>query len=191
MEFDKSRVYTALNAEELQLGSKVLLSDNLTDLEIQVEENATPTVLILIGRKYNEHLFCSISSRHYKEYTLAYLVSPPAEPEYKPFTDTATAFKTITAHGSWLKGGDTYYLVTGVNLVKEVEIRIRDYWISATYALENFVFADDGTPVGEKFEDTAPEDHMPTNKCARSRLCTALLEAAGARRRTEKCTIYL
>ena len=143
MEFDKSRVYIALNAEELQVGSKVLLSDNLTDLEIQVEENATPTVLILIGGKYNEHRFCSISSRHYKEYALAYLVSPPAEPEYKPFSDTETAFKIITVHGGWLKGDDTYYLDTG---------------ISATYVLENFTFADNGTPVGEKVEDTALED---------------------------------
>ena len=158
MQFDKSRVYTALNAEELKVGSKVLLSDNLTDLEIQIEENATPTVLSLIGEKYDEHRFCSISSRHYKEYALAYLVSPPAEPKYKPFFDTETAFKTITAHGGWLKGDDTYYLVTGVNLVKEVEIRIRDYWISAKYALENFTFADDGTPVGVKIEDTAPEE---------------------------------
>ena len=78
MEFDKSRVYTTLNADDLKIGSKVLLSDNLTDLEIQIEENATPTVLSLIGEKYDEHRFCSTSSRHYKEYALAYLVSPPA-----------------------------------------------------------------------------------------------------------------
>ena len=159
MEFDKSRVYTALNADELEIGSKVLLSDNLTDLEIQIEENATPTVLSLIGGKYNEHRFCSILFRHYKEYALAYLVSLPAELEYKPFPDNETALKIIAAHGGWLKGDDTYYLVTGVNLIKEVETRIRGYWISATYALENFTFADDGTPVGEKIENTAPEEH--------------------------------
>ena len=97
MEFDKSRVYTALNADELKIGIKVLLSDNLTDLEIQIEENATPTVLSLIGEKYDEHRFCSISSEHYKEYALAYLIAPPAEPKYKPFPDNETAFKIIAA----------------------------------------------------------------------------------------------
>ena len=92
-------------------------------------------------------------------FNLAYLIAPPtAKPEHKPFLDTETVFKTITAHGGWLKEDDTYYLVTGVNLIKEVETRIRDYWVSATYALENFTFADDGTPVGEKIEDTALED---------------------------------
>ena len=104
--------------------------------------------MIMIQNPYN---------RWNPSFALAYLVSPPAEPEYKPFLDTETVFKTITAHGGWLKEDDTYYLVTGVNLIKEVEIRIRDYWISATYALENFTVADDGSLVGVKVEDDSEE----------------------------------
>ena len=42
MEFDKSKVYTALNAEELQVGSMVLLEDRLCLLKCLVENNAPP-----------------------------------------------------------------------------------------------------------------------------------------------------
>ena len=36
MEFDKSRVYTALNADELKIGSKVLVSNCISTLKDQV-----------------------------------------------------------------------------------------------------------------------------------------------------------
>ena len=39
MEFDKSKVYTALNADELPIGSKCIFADNLTDLKKYVEHN--------------------------------------------------------------------------------------------------------------------------------------------------------
>ena len=37
MEFDKSRVYTALNADELKIGSKVILGNTLSELKEAVE----------------------------------------------------------------------------------------------------------------------------------------------------------
>ena len=119
-----------------------------------VENDAPPTKLEFIRKETYPCRFVGSDN-----FNLAYLIEPPAEPKYKPFLDAETAFNTITAHGGWLKGDDTYYLVTGVNLIKEVEIRIRDYWISAKYVFENFTFADDGTPVGVKIEDTAPEEY--------------------------------
>ena len=45
MTFDKSRVYTALNAEELKEGSKIIGADNLADLRNQVERGADTLVL--------------------------------------------------------------------------------------------------------------------------------------------------
>lgn len=33
MDFDKSKVYTALNADELKLGSKVIVADDLKTLK--------------------------------------------------------------------------------------------------------------------------------------------------------------
>jgi len=37
MEFDKSRVYTALNADELRVGDKVIVADTIHCLEVQVK----------------------------------------------------------------------------------------------------------------------------------------------------------
>ncbi len=36
MDFDKSRVYTALNADELKIGSKVIAANNIDSLECKV-----------------------------------------------------------------------------------------------------------------------------------------------------------
>ena len=154
MEFDKSRVYTALNADELEVGSKVIVADTLQGLKDRLNKSAfDENYTIRIGGILPETEIHRFKTSLGNNYPLAYLISPPKEPKYKPFSDTKTALRIIAEHGGWVKGDDTYYLVTGVNLVTEVEIRIRDCWISATYALENFTFADDGTPVGEKVED--------------------------------------
>ena len=39
MEFDKSKIYTVLNADELKLGSKVYVADSLEALQSYVEDN--------------------------------------------------------------------------------------------------------------------------------------------------------
>ena len=155
MEFDKNRVYTALNADELKVGSTVIVANDLRSLRARVEkfDNSYGVHLRKILSEAATHRFETSSGY---VYVLAYLIEPPKEPQYEPFSDSETAFKIINSHGGWVKDCDTYYLVTGINLIKgAVEIRIRDYWISAQYFLENFVFADDGTPVGEKIEDAA------------------------------------
>lgn len=40
MEFDKSRCYSALNADELHKGDKVIVADTMSELKIYVEVNA-------------------------------------------------------------------------------------------------------------------------------------------------------
>lgn len=155
MEFDKNRVYTALNADELKVGSTVIVANDLWSLRGKVEEfdNSYEVTLSDIRSEAAIHRFKTSSGY---AYLLAYLIEPPKELQYKPFSDSETAFKIINFHGGWVKDGDTYYLVVGINLIKgAVEIRIRDYWISAQYFFENFVFADDGTPAGDKIEDAA------------------------------------
>lgn len=37
MKFDKSKLYTAVNADELKVGSKVFVADNLEELRTEVE----------------------------------------------------------------------------------------------------------------------------------------------------------
>ena len=45
MEFDKSKVYTVLNADELKVGSRVILADDLDELKAYVRDNKNSFIL--------------------------------------------------------------------------------------------------------------------------------------------------
>lgn len=107
MEFDKSRVYTALNADELKIGSKVIFADDLATLKNHVSEGDNDDIetLVDIRPDWNGCRFEGEGST----WALAYLVSEPEEKELK-WTD--------------LKVGDVVrhkeqkhitYMVTGVD----------------------------------------------------------------------------
>lgn len=73
MEFDKSKVYTSLNADELEVGSEVILADYLEALKFQVEANSWPTYV----RRLDGVMGTSSVNRFRSgalRYNLAYLV---------------------------------------------------------------------------------------------------------------------
>ena len=74
MEFNKSKVYTALNADELKIGSKVIVGDNLSELKENVLKHRLPKTIKVVESEDNEHRFLCDDSFHY---ALAYLVSVP------------------------------------------------------------------------------------------------------------------
>ena len=80
MEFDKSRVYTALNADELKIGSKVVVADNITSLKERVESGDFRT-LIAILTEHSQLRFSAVKSADdvAVDYDLAYLVFEPEE----------------------------------------------------------------------------------------------------------------
>lgn len=81
MEFDKSKVYTTLNADELKVGSKVILSDSLEGLREYVEEDNYDAMDILKeinGEDCIARFFDGIAS-----WNLAYLIEPPEEKKLK------------------------------------------------------------------------------------------------------------
>ena len=76
MEFDRSRVYGAVNADELKAGDKVITARCMADLKIYVEADAKPNIIELIQDETNTDRF---TCKHYgsnKTYDspLAYLV---------------------------------------------------------------------------------------------------------------------
>lgn len=160
MEFDKSRVYTALNANELEVGSKVIVADSLQALKDRLNKSASDQDYISrIKSILPETEMYRFKTSIGNVYLLAYLICtphvPPKKPEYKPFSDTETAYKTITAHGGWIKQGSVYQFVTGLDIGcrNENEIQLCGNWLSARFICEYFTFADDGTPVGVKVKD--------------------------------------
>ena len=156
MKFNKSRVYTALNADELEVGSKVIVADSLQALKDRVSNFASDKnyairikSILPETEKYRFHTSCG------NVYSLVYLISPPKKPRYKPFSNSKAAYKAITAHGGWIKQGSVYHFVTGLDIGYggDDEIQFSTNWYPARFVCENCTFADDGTPVGEKVED--------------------------------------
>jgi actin-related protein len=76
MEFDKSRVYTSVNADELKVGSKVIVGDNLSELKEDVLKHRLPKIIKKVESEDNEHRFLCDDSFHY---ALVYLISDPEE----------------------------------------------------------------------------------------------------------------
>lgn len=166
MEFDKSRVYTALNADELKVGSKVIVANSLQGLKDRLNKfTSDEDHAICIGSILPETEMHRFKTAKGNVYPLAYLISPPEKPEYKPFSDTDTAFKTITAHGGWVKHNSYHCVpITGINIDTDADgnygilLQISGSWYSAKTVVNGFLFADDGTPVGEKIEDSDTEE---------------------------------
>lgn len=84
MEFDKSKVFTVVNADELKLGSIGYFANSLQSLETQVEqEEDTATTLIGVVPG-NNYPFIEESEN---KYCLFYLVEEPEEKKYRPYKD--------------------------------------------------------------------------------------------------------
>lgn len=81
MEFDKSRVYTAVNAEELKVGSKVFVAKNLHTLHAQVcEYRHIGTLIEIRSEDYQDRFITEFDSDGAKvATTLAYLIEEPAK----------------------------------------------------------------------------------------------------------------
>ena len=100
MEFDKSRVYTAVNADELPIGSKCIFANNVFTLKDHVRNNYPTEILISIC---NETIMERFNSDSDEFYSLAYRIEPPSEPKYKPFESAEKAMEVIMKHGRLVK----------------------------------------------------------------------------------------
>lgn len=81
MEFDKSRVYTALNADELKVGSKVVVASNIGDLKdrVAIHDDKYVTEIVTIEDEQTPFRFTIDDTDSYvgTHWSLAYLVSEP------------------------------------------------------------------------------------------------------------------
>ena len=117
MEFDKSRVYTALNADELKVGSKVIVADNIASLKVFVQDE---DVCILQGITSESDVYRFIISVD-GVYSLAYLVEEPEEKKLEWFE---------LRIGDVITKDDTIAMVTQIDEgAKRSHIRAGDMWI--------------------------------------------------------------
>lgn len=104
MEWDISRVYTAVNADEVKVGSKVIVGNNLSELKYRFESGAITTIAHIRDENYNNR-FEVIEWRDCCN--LCYLISEPEEKKLK-WTDLKIG-DVIRA-----KDGSVERLVTGI-----------------------------------------------------------------------------
>lgn len=157
MTFDKSRVFSAVNADELKIGSRVILGDSLSELKEAVETEKRGTIQNLAIIHGEDMPFRFTGDKYHSVHLLAYLVELPKEPEYRPFESVKKAMKAIKAHGRWVIKTNNImsaFLVTEDDEDREESrIFIDGYWYSLQELCRLFVFADDDTPCGELIEE--------------------------------------
>ena len=156
MEFDKSRVYTAVNADELPIGSKCVFADTVKALRKKVQADDYAQYVQPFIRLHDNGYDVLFLAGCYT-YDYAYLIEPPAEPKYKPFESVDKAMEAIKAYGGWVKDKttDDLKLITSIGKISDsvASIGVGGSYYTFTTFLDRYVFADDGSPCGELVEE--------------------------------------
>ena len=156
MEFDKTRVYTALNAEDLPVGSNCIFARTIFDLRKEVECDSI--IVDTLKKIADDNFIDRFENDNYEWYPLAYLIELPKEPKYRPFASIKRAMDAIKAHGRHVIKTNNMmsaFLVTEDDKdQEESRIFIDSRWYSLQELCRLFVFADDGSPCGELVEET-------------------------------------
>lgn len=126
MEFDKSRIYTAANADELKAGSIICVADTLAELKNRVVKDVTAQLEHIEDEDDEYRFFDTIGSY----WLLAYLVEPPKEKVLK-WTDLKVGDIVKS------KDGSQTAMVIRVNLDDEDSHINIGFWVRDT-DLENY-----------------------------------------------------
>lgn len=164
MTFSKENVFTALDAENVKPGTRVLVANNLDELKHKVNayglknEIAEPATVIDIQDECMSNRFRVLYDgidREY-EYALVYVI-PQTE---RPFKDLAELVDFWDAHLQkdkrppftlpfiWVMdiNRNTHMLITGFRKSDE-SVKIGGHWYNLQYMFDNFTF-EDGRPFG-------------------------------------------
>ena len=156
MKFDKTKVYTALNADELKIGSKCIFSNTIKSLQQRIQEENTADYVDTFTGLYDDGSEIQFSNG-LLVYTYAYLIETPERQKkwgYKPFSSIEKAKEIIANHGGWVKDKkyNVQLLVLGFDDDNGFFIG-NGYSCSYTCLFLDYVFADDGSPCGELAEE--------------------------------------
>ena len=116
MEFDKSKVYTSVNADELKEGSKVICAFSIAQLKERVEEGEQITEVRQILSEDVEQRIKVYYKESYMSYPLAYLISEPEEKKLK-WTDLKL--------GDIIRYENCSYIITGVDINKNSQCHVQ------------------------------------------------------------------
>lgn len=87
MDFQKEKVFTAVNADEVKVGSKGYFGDSIQELKEKIRGSGyVPGILSEI---YDEEESCRFQMRDSAAFALFYLVEEPKEKKFRPYKDTS------------------------------------------------------------------------------------------------------
>lgn len=165
MDFDKSRVYTALNADELKPGSKVILSNNLDFLKSKVSTECDVTELKRVFDESYERRFQTDFRGTKKAWLLAYLISEPEEKNWivylhrKPSLTEYSYYLTSCRSDRWESVKEDYGAKTKLFEGTEDEC---ERWYTSRRHLTNVIAAwEDGKDIQFKYDDCWVEASNP------------------------------
>lgn len=153
MEFDKNRIYTAVNADELKIGSKCIFADTVRGLRRKVEEDADCVeTFYRLHNNGGDDLFVGNDCA----YCYAYLIESPNEPKYKPFSNMENLKKSAVKYKGFIKTkqGVQEGIIIGISFDYKAIIKTRwgVNYLTFEQLFESYTF-DDGTPCGELVEE--------------------------------------
>jgi len=164
LRWDRRRVYTSANADELRVGDKVLLADNMECLREKVSCKIEPCVLLEIRPENEAKRFRKASAEWYEgqTYALAFLVSERTEKMYRPFKDTkelkeyyqkmvGTELSPLLVPQIWVKSrtdkSDNGSMILGFAITMVYMLDPEPTGCSLENLLDKYTFMD-GTPCG-------------------------------------------
>lgn len=165
MEFDKSKVYTALNADEVKVGSKGIFANTVYELQKFVAEEKTITgahikKLVSIMPDDFQARFNGSSMSFPIVFSLFYLVEEQEEEKWRPYKDTYEMIKDFCIR---FKKGFAGYELPHIKIKSKVGKKINRCFTSFSAnnvffgitpvcfgtLLENYTYLD-GSPCGIK-----------------------------------------
>ncbi len=159
MVFDKSKVYTALNADEIKPGSKGYFADNLKVLK----EAALSEDSVMFGEI--ENIYDDSCSRRFNikddcGYCLFYLIEEPQEKKLRPYKDTDEMVEDFKKRFNvnvppyampliWVKtkGADKKYLIVRFASALTICLNVEVYTPTLEDLAEGYTYLD-GSPCG-------------------------------------------
>ena len=160
MTFDKNKIYTSLNADEVKVGSIGYFADSISTLKEIVKNEEFFEVELILNEEYTYRFKASNGL----DYMLFYLVEEPKNEECRPYKSNAELIKDFKNRicgftyeenlpNIWIKeknSGDKY-LITG--FIKDDSntycVLIGTCFVSLEVLFKSYTYLD-GTPCGKK-----------------------------------------
>lgn len=161
MEFDKSKVFTALNADEVKVGSKGYYADTIKDLRDIVEQEYGGWCYREIEKITEDSYSSRFKIKDNCCYTFFYLVEEPKGKKLRPYKDTGEMINHFCQHFKlapqehcfpvlWIKNNYNKYLITriGKDTVTLSSFEPKFYTTTLDTLLDDGYTWLDGSPCG-------------------------------------------